>query len=122
MDAAPDRDLSREVANHGSYSLLLAALSASAGWGVFLMYGVAKEGRPPIAGLRGLLQAALILYFILAVPFALGTLALRLKLVRMPRARLRMLSALGVLATGIAFVGWLLANLTIKHDTALLND
>jgi hypothetical protein len=104
------------------YTILVAALSASAGWGVFILYALGLAGRPPMAGVRGLTTALVIAYFLVSIPAALGTVGFRDTLLSLPTRRLRVLAWICVAATVLAFGYWYVANMTIAREGALMNE
>jgi len=98
------------AANLGSWTLLLATLSASAGHGVFLVTALTRlRSLPSRAELGGVLESAVLGWFAACVPLALAAAFARRRFLALEPGRARALAATATLLTTLAFAFYLRA-------------
>jgi hypothetical protein len=97
-------------APEGAYTTLLVALSASAGHGLFLVTALTRlRSLPSRAELGGLVESAVLAWFVLALPLVAGALLARRRFLALAPRRAAQLSGVVVLASALAFVFYLRA-------------
>ena len=103
-DAAP------APAPHGAWTLLVVALSASAGHGLFLATALTRlRSLPSRAELGGVLETAVLAWFVASIPMLAVALALRGKFLALAPAPAARWAALTTVLSALAFVAYLRA-------------
>ncbi|MEQ1892759.1 MAG: hypothetical protein ABL998_09475 [Planctomycetota bacterium] len=103
-------DAASAPAPHGAWTLHLVALSASAGHGLFLATALTRlRSLPSRAELGGVLEMAVLGWFVASVPLLALALATRARFLRLTPARAAQVAALSTGLSVLAFALYLRA-------------